>query len=292
MSKNFDKLDSVHDLGKKINTSTDDYYLNPYKFKYNNSHYDNLEINDFSNCVDDSTDLDLVIKTLTSIIMSNSNSNFSNKKNYNTHNQNISIRNKNYPKLTENNNFNNILNNINIIDSEKNNNNHIDINLFKLVANNKFDELENVISNKNTNINIQDIDGDTPLHIAIFLGSIKAGELLMNAGADIFIKDKWGQTAFHRICFCLNNRDILKIVSLFYKVNKNNNSVEDKNIFNQTDYFGNTAFHLVLKYIIKNKTKLNKIQIKLIQKLKILTNLKLRNKEGYSIDDLLSNISV
>lgn len=291
MSKNLtDKPESVHELGKKINTSTDDYYLNPYKFKYNNSHYDNLGLDDFSNCVD-STDLDLVIKTLTSIIMSNSNSNFSNKKNSNTHNRNISARNKNYPNLTEDKDFNNILNNTNIIDSDKKN---IDtqINLFKLVANSKFDELENAISNKNTNINIQDIDGDTPLHIAIFLGSIQAGEVLINAGADIFIKDKWGQTAFHRICFCLNNQDILKIVSLFYKVNKNYNCVEDKNIFNQTDYFGNTAFHLVLKYIIKNKTKLNGIQIKLIQKLKILTNLKLTNKEGYSIDDLLSNISV
>ena len=56
------------------------------------------------------------------------------------------------------------------------------------------------------------------------------------------------------------------------------------------DNYGNTPFHLVLKYIIKNKVKLNDIHFKLINKLKILTKIEIKNKEGFKIENLLKFI--
>jgi ankyrin repeat protein len=253
--KNNYQDDKIINMSKKINTSDDDYFLNPYKFKYNNQ--EQYDINFDTN----STDLGLIIKTLTSIVMSNSKSNY-----------------------------------INVTDNYSNNNEYKKnkddehLNIFKFVATNKFDKLEECLINKNININIQDNDGDTPLHIAVFLGNIRACEILIEAGANIYVTDKWGQTPFHRICFCLDNQNVIKIINLFYKNNNDNSNsfdISHNNIFNQVDYFGNTSFHLVLKYIIKNKIKLNETQLKFIKKLKLLTNIKLKNKEGFSIENLL-----
>ena len=299
MSKNLsndDLIKPIKLIGKKINTETDDYFLNPYKFEYNN-HYCNL--NDSEPLSPSVGDLDLIIKTLTSIIMSNSTyppiksnetKGIDNNDNVNEEDKNDKKDKKYYYnnfnkfKQNDNNNLRDISKNVNIIDSD-NEKKYINqySNVFKLVANNKFDELEKFVTDNKYSVNFQDIDGDTPLHIAVFLGSIRASEILINFGANIYIKDKWGQTSFHRICFCLDNPNILKIVNLFYKTNKNKNN----NIFNEPDFFGNTSFHLILKYIIKNKIKMNKIHLRLIEKLKILTNIELRNKEGYSIEDLL-----
>lgn len=230
----------------KINTNIDDYYLNPYKFEYKNCQNINYNLDI------DSTNLNFVIKTLTSLIC---------KTNFN---------------LT-NNTFNNTKNNLSSLND--NNNDKQIPNIFKLVTNNKFDELEECVKNKNININIQDNDGDTPLHIAIFIGNFKAIKILIDAKADIYMTDKWGQTPLHRICFCLDNPYILKITDLFI--------LSDYNIFNYVDNFDNTPLHLILKYIIKNKIKLNSLQIKFIKKLKILTNIELKNKDGFSIEDLL-----
>ena len=269
---------------KKINTETDDYFLNPYKFKYNGNNYNDLNFESglllFNSS--NSNDLDLIIKTLTSIVMSNSTS-YPDK-------NNVGRDNKNIYELKSNNNldFEKISKNVNIINSDNEKDNFSQhSNVFKLVANNKFDELEKFVTNNKSSINIQDNDGDTPLHIAVFLGNIRACEVLINAGANIYIKDKWGQTSLHRICFCLDKQNILKIVNIFYKINKNNHN---DSIFNQIDCFGNTPFHLILKYIIKNKIKLNKIHMKLIEKLKVLTNTELKNKEGFSVKDLLLSI--
>ena len=54
---------------KKIDMSVDDYFINPYKFKYieNNNYIDNYI------CV--SNDVNSLLETVTSIIMSNSNCN-------------------------------------------------------------------------------------------------------------------------------------------------------------------------------------------------------------------------
>ena len=77
--------------------------------------------------------------------------------------------------------------------------------LFKLVANNNIGKLENILKfNKDIDINQQDKDGDTPLHIAVFLCNIDAIKILSKYNVNFLITDKWGQIPLHRICFCMN----------------------------------------------------------------------------------------
>jgi len=198
----------------------------------------------------DSDDITEIIKSLTNIVMNN---NFSN----NVH-------------LNEN--FNPIL--------------------FKLIANDQIKELEETIkSNKKININIQDKDGDTPLHISVFLCNINAIKILLNSNANPMLKDKWGQTPLHRLCFCINESNIINIVDIFFnKFVKSNIKTDTSNIFNVVDNFGNTPTHLILKHIIKNNINLNENHIKLIKKVKNLTNKNIKNEDKQTMVDLISLI--
>ena len=159
--------------------------------------------------------------------------------------------------------------------------------MFKLVANNKISEIKKIISTKN--INIQDNDGDTPLHIAIFMCNSEICKILLDNNANITIKDKWGQCALHRICFCTDNIDIFKIINYFDKYISLKNSV---NVFNEIDNYGNTPFHLVLKYLIKNNIDITEYHVKLINKLKKKTDCKIKNNDHYSINDLLKILNL
>jgi ankyrin repeat protein len=156
--------------------------------------------------------------------------------------------------------------------------------LFKLIANNEKDKLKFVLKNnqENLNINIQDKDGDTPLHIAVFLCNLDIIKILINHDASIQIKDKWGQTPIHRLYFGMNDVQIIKIIELFH-ANKAN--------FNKKDNFGNTVLHLALKQIIKLEIKLNENHYKFINKLKSLTSIDIKNNENISIKDLLEMIN-
>ena len=79
--------------------------------------------------------------------------------------------------LIENNYVSNDLNNINEFDK---NNKDFDPLLFKIIANNKMTELKKILNNnKLININIQDKDGDTPLHISVFLSNFNAIKILL-----------------------------------------------------------------------------------------------------------------
>ena len=115
-----------------------------------------------------------------------------------------------------------------------------------------------------------------------FTNAIK---ILIDYGADIYILDKWGQTSLHRICFSLGDPKSLEIIDFFIKNNKKNN-----NIFNIQDNFSNTPCHLVLKHIIKNKIVLNQNHKLLIKKISSKTNKKLKNTDGFTIDDLAKHI--
>ena len=226
----------------KIDISLDNYFIKPYKC--NNSN--NLLVCENN----DENDLNNIIKTLTSIILSNGNSDFTDKK----------------------------------IES-----NIVDTSLFEFVANNKITDIKKLISKKNTNINIQDNDGDTPLHIAVFMCNSDICEILLDNNANFNIKDKWGQCALHRICFCINNINIFKII---YNFNKYSSLNSNLNIFNQIDNFGNTPFHLVIKYFLKNNTSINEHHIKIINQLKNNTDCKIKNNENYSICDLLKILNL
>ena len=156
--------------------------------------------------------------------------------------------------------------------------------LFKLIANNQKDKLKFILKNnqENLNINIQDKDGDTPLHIAVFLCNLDIIKILINHGASIQIRDKWGQNPIHRLYFGMNDVQIIKIIELFH-ANKAN--------FNKKDNFGNTVLHLALKQIIKLEIKLNENHYKFINKLKSLTSIDIKNNENISIKDLLEMIN-
>lgn len=160
-----------------------------------------------------------------------------------------------------------------------------DILIFKLIANTEYDKLKELIQCKKgikQNLNVQDIDGDTPLHIAIFMCDYKITKLLIENNVNVRIKDKYGQTALHRTCFNFDCADNIKILNLFESIDDDNNG-----IFNDVDNFGNTAFHLTLKCMIKNKSQLTVQQFDIINKFKKLTNCKLLNNENQTVDDLL-----
>ena len=59
----------------------------------------------------------------------------------------------------------------------------------------RYPDLETVISKRKINVNIQDNEDHTLLHIACQANQLKCVELLLSAGADISIKDKQGRTA-------------------------------------------------------------------------------------------------
>lgn len=237
----------------KIDTSSDNYYINPYKYIFSKT---NISNNNQDN------ELDSIIKTLSSIIIGNKNN----------------IKNTNY--------LNNDTNNF--TKTEKKN---IDTTLFKLIANNRIKEISNFVnSKKKININVQDEDGDTPLHIAVFMCNFEACKILLENNANIYIKDKWGQTALHRICFCMDKNNSIKIINDFLNFSKNTDN--NTNIFNYVDNSGNTPFHLVLKYIIKNNIQITKNHVKLISKLKILTDCQIKNKDSHTAIDLLKLINL
>ena len=174
----------------------------------------------------------------------------------------------------------NLINNPHNIDN-KNNFNPL---LFKLVANNNILQLENILkNNKNININEQDKDGDTPLHIAILLSNIKIINILLKYNANLLIKDKWGQIPIHRLCFSINDTKILELINIFLKLNQN--------IFNEQDNYGNTSLHLILKHIIKNNIILNNNHKILIKNIKKKMNIKLKNDDSHDINDLLKVIT-
>lgn len=171
----------------------------------------------------------------------------------------------------------NLINNNKVINTQT-----IDFNplLFKLVANNNVTHLENILkNNKNININEQDKDGDTPLHIAIFLCNIKIINILLKYNANLLIKDKWGQIPIHRLCFSINDIKIIDLVNIFLKYNHN--------IFNEQDNYGNTTLHLILKHIIKNNIVLDDNHKILIKNIKKKMNTRLKNQDNQNINDLI-----
>jgi hypothetical protein len=80
--------------------------------------------------------------------------------------------------------------------------------LFTLIVNNQKKDLIYALKNNKNNINIQDKDGDTPLHIAVFLCNYEIIKILLNNNANINLKDKYGQTAIHRLYFGIKDDNI------------------------------------------------------------------------------------
>lgn len=157
-----------------------------------------------------------------------------------------------------------------------------DLLIFKLIANSEYDKLREMIENKTGNINAQDVDGDTPLHIAVFMCDYKSIKMLIENNCKVNVKDKYGQTALHRTCFNADIETNVKVLELFESIDDVSNSV-----FNETDDFGNTPFHLMLKCMIRNRTQLKVYHFDTINLLKKLTDGKLTNNENQTVGDLL-----
>lgn len=244
-----------------IDITTDNYYINPYKFTKQHIDIENILLSE----TNENENLNLIIKTLTSIIMNNDIQDYNN--------DNI---------LDKNNNLKNII-------SNTKSNNFDKFIIFKLIANNKIDKLKNILKyNNNIDLNIKDNDGDTALHIAIFLSNYNACEILIKNKVDIFVKDKWGQIAIHRICFCISDKNSIKIIDLIAKIKTTNN----KNVFNEIDKFNNTPLHLVLKYILKNKIYFDKNILLILNKLMTLTDIHIKNNDNISCYDLINKLKL
>lgn len=232
-----------------IDTTCDDYYINPYKcINSNNLNYLNNSNNNLLN-PNSEINLNLIIKTLTSIIMSNDE----------------------------------IINDNNIQDSILDKKDNLII--FKLVANNDITELKKILSKNRDFINIQDNDGDSALHISIFISNYEASKILINNGANLLIKDKWGQIPLHRICFTLKDKNTLKIINLILRD-------KEKNICNNVDKYNNTPLHLVIKYILKNNIIIDRYILSIIEKLSEFTDLNIVNADGMSVNDLINMIGL
>lgn len=249
-------------LEKIIDTTSDNYYLNPYKCISYNQNHNQIKNNNYTtyNCKNNKN-LNLIVETLESIITSNnklSNDELSND-------DSISKNKK--------------------VKFEKKSNSIDKYIIFKHIANNDMNQLKKILSENINDINIQDIDGDTALHIAIFLSNYNACKILINFGANMLIKDKWGQIPLHRICFTLKDKNTIKIIDLLLKFNQ-------KKIFNYVDKYNNTPLHLVIKYILKNNMCINKNIQLIVHKLIELTNIDLMNDDNLSIRDLLNMLNL
>lgn len=118
--------------------------------------------------------------------------------------------------------------------------------LILLVTNEKNAKLEHIFkTTKYKNyINLKSANGDSVLHIAIFIGNIQTCKILLDNGADINMCDADGYTCWHRMVFN-NNPDVVDLLT-HYDIDMNK---QDKN--------GNTLLHLAV--IFKNFNLIDKI---------------------------------
>ena len=77
----------------------------------------------------------------------------------------------------------------------------------------------------NTDINIQDKDGCTPLHWCAIGGNENLCRLLLEHNADVNIQDKYGSTPLH--LSARRNRDCSEIIDLLVKYGVQNLSIRD-----------------------------------------------------------------
>ena len=77
--------------------------------------------------------------------------------------------------------------------------------------------------NSGADVNFQNSDGQTALHIAVYHANEDIVQLLLNSGADVNIQDKYGFTALHYAVFTRNE----EIVQLLLNSAAANTSLKD-----------------------------------------------------------------
>ena len=63
-------------------------------------------------------------------------------------------------------------------------------------------------------VNAKDVDGESPLALAVRRNYVALAELLISAGADVDSKNIWGESPLYLL---LRNAETLKIVKLLFK---------------------------------------------------------------------------
>lgn len=176
------------------------------------------------------------------------------------------------------NNYNNNNTNTNITNTNNNNNNTTMCRvLFDKIINSDFNEFKNKVNNDN--INIQDIDGDTLLHISICFGNTNIVKYLLENNCNTRIKNNYKQIPIHNLHFLSSKNKILRdIISLF-------NNPKYNNDFNIQDEYGNTPLHNFLINIIFDKKLYNKnLIMHTINFMKNRTNKKLLNFDNKNVN--------
>ena len=115
-------------------------------------------------------------------------------------------------------------------DDVDSNNLLLDRHLRNAIIRGKKDRVQKLIS-LGANINIQNTDSNTPLHIAALNGHLEIVKLLLEKGADVNVKDKEGTTPLH-LAASLGHFDIVK------------NLLNAKACINAKDKFNNMPLHL------------------------------------------------
>lgn len=143
-------------------------------------------------------------------------------------------------------------------------------------------------------INAQDIDGDTPLHIAVSKGNLAIIEYLLKQGAKLSLTNKQGETALH---WAVHNLKVFEKIKLLLK-----NGAD----INAQDELGNTLLHLVsvepglklsvLEYVldypginIYQQNKAGETALSLAVTKKYFESMRLFLKKGAYIDMPLAN---
>lgn len=108
-----------------------------------------------------------------------------------------------------------------------------------LVKKNTKEVIEILKTEKNPKkiLNTRNDDGETPIHIALFMSNYEITKILLEHGGDPNAKDNNDQTPFHVVSFMVDK----KFVKLMLKYKGNINS---------QDKYGNTPLHLAV--VIKN----------------------------------------
>lgn len=93
----------------------------------------------------------------------------------------------------------------NINCTHQNNILHIAVNV------NNYDIVEKLLETNKCDVNCQDYDGNTSLHLAIFDNRLPIAHLLINYGADLNVKNKDGNTVMH-FAAINNNINVIKLL--------------------------------------------------------------------------------
>lgn len=104
-----------------------------------------------------------------------------------------------------------------------------------------------IIADAGANLNVRDVNGDTPLHLACQQGSVETAEHLCALGANVHLHDTSKATALFRACFSGNIRIVECLLAKGAKADERENY--GRSVLHFSAYWGHIA--LVSLFIAK-----------------------------------------